>query len=256
MGRAGSAVEIPERRDAAPPGYKSLKGSVPVLYAPRLEDEAGEVRSYLVRGYATLAGMLSVEPPEISALLIADENWRNAPRDNLRPYPPGLPYFTRSTVPPALVLPERLSPVFRPRTNATMPLAVWHELAHAYLLSREVVRTPAWLGEFVPQAASAAIARRIGPSMEDHLSQIDGEPGFTVRSFRGPAGSEDQMLFQNLLLLLGVAALERFGEGFLPRLFDALWEEDEIVDGARAEALLADALGPDGREWLASRQEF
>jgi hypothetical protein len=256
VGRTGSAVEVPERRDAAPPGYESLKGKVPVLYAPRLEDEAGEVRSYLAGGYAMLSGMLSVEPPEISALLVADEDWRDAPRENARPYPPGLPYFTRSTAPPALVLPERLSPVFRPRTNATMPLAVWHELAHAYLLAREVVRTPAWLGEFLPQAASAAIARRIGPSMEDHLSQIDGEPGFTVRSFRGPAGAEDQMLFQNLLLLLGVAALERFGEEFLPRIFDALWEEDEIVDGARAEALLADALGPDGRGWLASRQEF
>ena len=137
-----------------------------------------------------------------------------------------------------------------------MPLAVWHELAHAFLLSREVVRAPAWLGEFVPQAASAALARRLGLPLEDHLSRIDGQPGFTVRGFRGPAVAEAQMSFQNLLLLLGVAALERFGEDFLLRIVHALWQEDDVVDEERAEELLADALGPGGREWLASRPEF
>ena len=47
------------------------------------------------------------------------------------------------------------------------------------------------------------------------------EPGFTVRTLSGPAGAGDQMSFQNLLLLLGAAALEEFGEDFsaahLPR---------------------------------------
>jgi hypothetical protein len=229
---------------------------VPVLYAPHLEAKAREVRDHLGEGYRTLSGMLSVGPPGITALLVADEDWIDAPRDNAHPYPPGLPYFTRSVEPPALVLPEELSPVFGPRTAATLPLAVWHELAHAFLLSREVVRTPAWLGEFVPQAASAAIAERVGLSLDDHLSQVDKKPGFTLRGLRGPAGAGDQMLFQNLLLVLAVAALEEFGEGLLRRLFYSLWERDEIVDEERAEELLAGALGPGGREWLASRPEF
>ena len=64
------------------------------------------------------------------------------------------------------------------------------------------------------------------------------------------------MSFQNLLLLLGAAALEEFGEGFLPRIFRALWEEDDIVDEERAEQLLADALGPGGSQWLATKPEF
>jgi hypothetical protein len=256
VGRAGSAVEVPEKRGAAPPGYERLAGAVPVLHAPRLEDKAREVRVYLAEGYGTLTKILSVESPVIIALLVADEDWKDASRDNARPYPPGLPYFTRSVEPPALVLPEGLSQVFRPRTAATLPLAAWHELAHAFLLSREVVRAPAWLGEFVPQAASAAIARTAGLSLEDHLSLIEKEPGFTVRDFRDPAGARDQMSFQNLLLLLGAAALEEFGEGFLRSIFHDLWEEDEVVDEERAEGLLADALGPGGREWLASRPEF
>ena len=64
------------------------------------------------------------------------------------------------------------------------------------------------------------------------------------------------MSFQNLLLLLGSAALDEFGDGFLKKLVHALWEEDEVVDEARAEELLEDALGPSGREWLMSRPEF
>jgi hypothetical protein len=229
---------------------------VPVLYTPRLAGKATEVRGYLMQGYRTLGRILSVESPGIVAYLVADEDWNDAPRDNARPYPTGLSYFTRSVEPPALVLPEELSTVFRPRTAATLPLTVWHELAHAFLLGREVVRTPAWLREFVPQAASAAVARRAALPLQEHLSRIEREPEFAVRGFRGPAGAGDQMSFQNLLLLLGAAALEEFGEDFLRRIFYALWEEGEIVDEERAEELLEDALGPGGREWLVSRPEF
>ena len=211
---------------------------------------------HLARGSETMVGILGVEAPGISALLVADGDWEGAPRENERPYPPGLPYFTRSVYPPALVLPERLAPVFRPRTGALLPLTVWHELAHAFLLDGPVVRMPAWLGELVPQAASAAVARRVGLPLGEHLSLVDPEPGFTVRGFSGPAGAEDQMKFQNLLLLFGIAALERFGEGFLARVFRALWNERDVVGGARAEELLAGALGPGGREWLRSRPEF
>ena len=211
---------------------------------------------HLARGSETMVGILGVEAPALSALLVADSDWEGAPRENERPYPPGLPYFTRSVYPPALVLPERLAPVFRPRTGALLPLTVWHELAHAFLLDGPVVRMPAWLGELVPQAASAAVARRVGLPLGEHLSLVDPEPGFTVRGFSGPAGAEDQMKFQNLLLLFGIAALERFGEGFLARVFRALWNERDVVGGARAEELLAGALGPGGREWLRSRPEF
>ena len=64
------------------------------------------------------------------------------------------------------------------------------------------------------------------------------------------------MSFQNLLLVLAAEALEEFSEGFLRRIFHALWEEVEIVDEERAEELLAEALGQGGREWLVSRPEF
>jgi hypothetical protein len=256
VGRAGSAVGVPGLRAATPAGYQHLGGDVPILFAPRLGAKAREVGDYLGEGYRVLSGMLSVGPPGISALLVADEDWKLAPRDNARPYPSGLPYFTRSVEPPALVLPEELSPVFRPRTDATLPLAIWHELAHAFLLSREVVRTPAWFGEFIPQAVSAAIAGSADLSLEAHLAQIEKEPGFTVRGLRGLAGAREQMSVQNLLLVLAVAALDEFGEGLLRRLFYGLWEEDEVVDEERAEELLADALGPGGRKWLALRPEF
>lgn len=236
------------------PDYERLDGAVPLLYPPGLEERARELRDILRAGSRELALLLAAEPPALRALLVADADWREAPRDNSRPYPPGLPYFTRATLPPALVLPERLSPAFEPRTEATLPLALWHELVHAFLLQKTLVRTPPWLREFVPQAAAAAVARRTGLPLEEHLSRSN--PDFDVRAFGGPADAKRQIAFQNALLALGAAALEEFGEGFLGRLVHALWDEEHVVDGRRAEELLAGALGDGGREWLATRPEF
>ncbi|MCA1718648.1 MAG: hypothetical protein LC781_18110, partial [Actinobacteria bacterium] len=163
------------------PGYERLNGEIPVVYAPGQEEQASEVWQLLHTGAGALSALLEVEPPELETMLVADEDWNEAPREGERAYPKGLPYFTRSAHPATLVLPATLSSVFRPRTKATYPLVVWHELAHAFLLKKEVVRTPAWLGEFVPQAASAAVARRAGLPLDEHLGMIDREPGFTVR---------------------------------------------------------------------------
>ena len=233
-----------------------MNGELPVVYAPGIEERASEVRQLLEAGSGALSALLEVEPPELEAILVADEDWSEAPREGEHAYPKGLPYFTRSIRPPALVLPATLSPVFGPRTQATYPLVVWHELSHAFLLQREMVRTPTWLGEFLPQAASAAVARRVGLPLDDHLSMIDREPGFTIRGLRGQADAGEQMAFQNLLLVLGADVVEEFGDGFLKRLVRALWEETDVVHEERAEELLTDALGPGGWKWLASRPEF
>ena len=236
--------------------YERLDGEIPVVHASEMEESAAEVQWLLNTGTVSLSEMLGVEPSELEAMLVTNEDWNEAPRENMHAYPPGLPYFTRSSRPPALVLPATLSPIFQPRTEATYPLAVWHELTHAFLLQNELVRAPTWLREFVPQAASAAIAIRVRLPLAEHLSRIDHNPGFTVRSLKGHVDADQQMAFQNLLLALGAAAIKEFGDGFLKRLAHALWEETDVVNEERAEKLLADALGPGGRVWLRSRPEF
>ncbi len=255
MGRGGNSVATPPR-SVILPGYRLREGDVPLLDPPHLANRAREVQHYLTQGTDVLSEVLAVEPPDATAMLVANEDWKIAPRESERPYPTGLPYFTRSVTPPALVLPEELSPIFQPRTQATLPLAIWHELAHAFLLQHEVVKTPAWLGELLPQAAAVIVARRTGLPMSDHLQQIGEMPGLTVRDFEGRGGADSQMLHQNLLLRFAAVALEEFGEGFLSELFHTLWNEDEIVDERRAEKLLAAALRPRGAEWLKSRPEF
>ncbi len=259
MGRiAGSAVKEREKRDpAALPGYERLEGgAIPIVYPPGLEERAAEVRDLLEVGTASLSEILNVEPPELEALLVADDDWKEAPRENEHPYPPGLPYYTRSASPPIVVLPETLYPAFRPRTDATGALVLWHELAHAFVLRGPVPRTPPWLREFLPHTLSSALARRACLPLDEHLEEIDRDgAGFTVRSFGGGEAAR-QMAFQNLLLALGAAAVEEFGEGFLGELAHALWSERDVVDEDKAEALLATFLGPGGREWLLSRPEF
>jgi hypothetical protein len=253
---AGSAVARQREAAALLPGYERLGGPVPVVYPPRLRERAAEARDLLEAGTAALSEILGVGPPELQAMLVADTDWRLAPREYERPYPPGLPYFTRAATPPALVLPETLSHAFRPRTDATGALVIWHELAHAFVLRERVPRTPAWLREFLPQALSAAAARRAGLPLERHLEEMTRHSDLTVRSFGNRAGADEQMAFQNLLLALGAAAVEEFGELFLRTLAHALWTERDTVDERRAEELLAESIGPGGREWLASRPEY
>jgi hypothetical protein len=256
LGRVeGSAVKEREAHGSLQ-GYGRLDGPVPVVHPPGLEERATEVQDLLEAGASALSEILAAELPRIEALLVADEDWVEAPRENERPYPPGLPYFTRAARPPTLVLPQTLSPAFRPRTAATGALVVWHELAHAFLLREPLPRTPAWLREFIPQALSAAVARRVGLPLDEHLEEIERSPGSTFRGSSGQADAARQMAFQNLLLALGAAALESFGEGFLRTLALALWSEEDVVDEERAEELLAASLGPCGREWLKSRPEL
>jgi hypothetical protein len=254
----GSAVERREKHPSrAVPGYERLEGgALAVVHPPGLVRRAKEVRDLLEVGTTSLSELLGVDPPEIEALLVADEDWEEAPRENARPYPRGLPYFTRAANPPLVVLPVELSPAFWPRSAATGALVVWHELAHAFILRDPLPRTPAWLREFLPQALSAAVARRAGLPLDEHLKEIDRDPGFTVRSFGGRTDAARQMAFQNLLLVLGAAAVEAFGEGFLRELAQAQWNEREAVDEDRAEELVVTTLGPGGREWLLSREEF
>ena len=259
MGRieGGTVKEREKRARGALAGYERLEADAfPVVHPPGLIKRAAEVRDLLEAGASSLSELLRVEPPRIVALLVADEDWAEVPRVNERPYPPGLPYFTRAASPPVLVLPVTLSPAFRPRTDATGALVLWHELAHAFLLREPVPRTPPWLREFLPQTLSAALARRAGLPLDEHLREIEREPGFTVRSFGGQSDAARQMAFQNLLLALGTAAVEEFGEGFLGELAHALWSERDVVGEDRAEELLANSLGPGGREWLLSRPEF
>lgn len=236
--------------------YERLDGEISVVHASGMKESAAEVQWLLKTGAVSLSEMIDVEPPELEVILVADEEWNEVPRETPYAYPPGLPYFTRSVQPPTLVLPTTLSLIFRPRTEATYPLAVWHELTHAFLLRSELVRTPTWLREFVPQAASAAIAIRAKLPLTEHLSRVDRNPGFTVRSLKGRVDADQQMAFQNLLLVLGSTMVKEFGDRFLRRLVYALWEEVDIVNEERAEKLLADALGPGGRVWLRSRPEF
>ena len=81
MGRVeGSTVEEPEVRGSALAGYARLDGAVPVFYPPGLVERAARARDLLEAGTSALSEILAVEPPELEALLVADEDREEAPR--------------------------------------------------------------------------------------------------------------------------------------------------------------------------------
>src|SRR3712207_7368936 len=119
------------------PGYERLDGGIPVVHPTGMEGRATELRRLLEKGTCSLSEILGVEPPELEALLVADGDWEEAPRDNARPYPLGLPYFTRAVRPPALVLPETLSPAFQRSEEHTSELQSRQYLVCRLLLEKK-----------------------------------------------------------------------------------------------------------------------
>src|SRR3712207_6601770 len=158
------------------PGYERLDGGIPVVYPTGMEGRATELRRLLEKGTCSLSEILGVEPPELEALLVADGDWEEAPRDNARPYPLGLPYFTRAVRPPALVLPETLSPAFQPRTAATGALVVWHELAHASLLRNRWCEPPPGSGSSSPTGPLGCGREAYGPAARRALDADRARP--------------------------------------------------------------------------------
>lgn len=236
--------------------YECHTGEITVWYSPGMSQWARDVQHRLEFGAWELSEILDTRPPRLQALIIMKRDRDRAPREREAVYPSGLPYYTGVTNPPTLVLPDILSPVIQPRTEVTGSLIMWHELAHAFLAQEDLQRMPLWLKELTAQSSAAAIARRSGASLDEHLQLIDYRPGFTIRTFKGRASAKEQMQFQNLLLLLGSAALDKFGDEYLQGLVEALRSAPGAVSEERAVQLLAEALDTGGEAWLKSRPEF
>ena len=122
MGRTGSAVAA--LRDGKIPGYERRKRGSCFL-PPGLQVKAGELYGYWRRVTGPREDTLR-ETTWIIAYLVADETGERR-RATTRALSARAPY---SPVPsnPALVRLGTID-VFRPRTAATRPLTVWHELA-------------------------------------------------------------------------------------------------------------------------------
>ena len=254
MGRAGSAVEAPEKRDPSRRATNAWTERYPSSTPRGWRMKAGEVRDYLAEGYSALSGILSVEPPGIAALLVADEDWRDAPRDNARPYPPGLPYFTRSVEPPALVLPEELSPVFRPRTAATLPLTSGTSWPTPSCSAGG--RQDPGLARGARPASRLGGDRKKGRICRWRTSVTDRqEPGFTVRSFRGRRGRGIRCRSRTCCSFWRRRRWRSSARASWTHLPRPLGRRRDSRRGA-GRGVARGRLGPGGREWLASRPEF
>jgi hypothetical protein len=201
-----------QRLPAAFPGYERLNGEIPVVYAPETEEWASELSLLLNTGAAALSTLLGVGLPELEAMLIADEAWNEAPREGERAYPKGLPYFTRSARPQALVLPATLSPVFRPRTQATYPLVVWHELPKPGRGAHDLLLQEKGVGQLVPNDQGISCLRA-GPEdggerRGQHQGWRPGAPREVRKSFRVGA-----LAFTRRLVTVLVSVQHRFQLG-------------------------------------------
>jgi hypothetical protein len=144
-------------------GYECLDGAVLVIYSPGTEEQAAEMQYLLEAGAGALSEVLDVEPPELEACLLADEDWDEAPRESARAYSLGLPYFTRSVHPPALKSMKRAPGGCLPAFRATATSVSYRSCLEttANVASRTAEKSaidPATLGESISTRGVAASA--------------------------------------------------------------------------------------------------
>lgn len=247
--------------------YQTLADPVLVHYPPGQDAQARQVLQWVDEANKLLAGLLVIPAPEMGILLIAPEDWQDAPRDEPEETVMMLPYWTNSTEPSTLVVPTELDPIMGSFAPEKLAFLLFHEVAHAFVASDPrpwPAESPLWADEWQLQFAALWLYQMIyhttGVVMFDlHLQnreifepEADGKTPVTVRGFDWYEDTTPQDYLEYTLLLERFAddLLERYDPDILPRFIElyrkegVTWLSDEITN------LLGIALGDGGEAWL------
>src|SRR5215467_12365171 len=115
--------------------YQTLAEPVRIYYPAGHETLAHQVLQWVDEANRLLAGLLALPTPEMEILLIAPEDWQNAPRDEPEETFIMLPYLTEATQPSALIVPTELDPIVGRSSQEKLAFLLFHEVAHAFLAS-------------------------------------------------------------------------------------------------------------------------
>ena len=247
--------------------YQTLAKPVRIYYPAGHDTQAHQALQWVDEANRLLAGLLAIPVPEMEILLIAPEDWQDAPRDEPEETFIMLPYWTDSTEPSTLVVPTELDPIMGNFAPEKLAFLLFHEVAHAFVASDPrpwPLESPLWADEWQLQFAALWLYQQIyhttGVVMFDlHLQyrdifepEADGKTPVTVRGFDWYEDTIPQDYLEYTLLLERFAddLLERYAPDILPRFIElyrkegVTWLSDEITN------LLGIVLGNGGEAWL------
>ncbi len=259
--------------------YETLAEPLMVYYPAGREELAQWVNRSVDSAGKLLAHLLTMPTPQMVVLLVAPDDWQDAPREETESPEETeetdmlLPYWTDATEPPSLVVPVQLDPIMGSYSQEKLAFLLLHEVAHALLESDAhpwPLESPLWADEWQVHFAALWLFHQLyhgqGIVMTDLHEQYaeifepeaDGKTPVTVRGFDWYEDTTPQDFLEYTLLLEQFAAdlLARYSPDILPRFLEGYrkegvaWLSDDVTN------LLAATLGEGGEAWLEELPSF
>lgn len=254
--------------------YQTLAEPVRITYPAGQETLAHQIVQWVDEANRLLTGLLNLPAPEMEILLVAPQDWQDAPRDEPEETVMLLPYWTDSTEPTALVVPTELDPIMGRFSREKLAFLLLHEAAHAFIASDPrpwPLESPLWADEWQLQFAALWLYQQVfhttGIVMADlHADyaeifepEADGKTPVTVRGFdwyEEDTTPQDYLEYTLLLERFADDLLERYNASILQRFIELYrregvsWLSDDVT------RLLGTVLGEGGEAWLEALPYF
>jgi hypothetical protein len=247
--------------------YNTLAGALTTHYPAGEEAYAQRVSQAAEKAVDQLFQLFGRATPELQLLIVAAEDWETAPHDDKEELNAPYPYLTDATSPPTIVVPVVPETTFDPVMQEKLDFALYHELTLAFL--EDDPRPwpedyPLWADEWQIKFIALWLAHTLDNQQgivnkdlyEEYVEafepEADGKTLFTIREFEWYEDTEpeDYLCFEILLEQFAADLLERYDINIVLRFLDRYRAGHKSLSNDDVTAMLADALGPDGQEWL------
>lgn len=247
--------------------YETLAEPLTVYYPTDQDSLARWIFQSIDRAGQLLTQLLGRPMPEMEIILVAPGDWSITPLEDPEELNNALPYWTRATQPPSIVIPLQLDPIIGAPTKEKLAFLFYAALTQAFLEDDPRPwpnESPLWADEWQLQFAALWLMQQVGGQsgvvMQDLHAQyaenfepeLDGKTPVTVRGFDWyeDTSSEDYLIFNLLLEQFAADLLENYSPEILPRFLDLYRKDFSVLLSDDVTDMLASVLGPDGAEWL------
>jgi hypothetical protein len=247
--------------------YKTLAGALTVYYPAGEEAYAHQINQAAGKAIEQLSRLFGRAAPDLQLLVVAADDWDAVPHDDIEEVRAPYPYFTEVTSPPTIVVPAEIDATFGTIIQEKLAFVLYHELTLAFL--EDDPRPwpedyPLWADEwqikYVSLWLSHTLDNQQGIISNDLREQyadvfepeLNGKTPITIRGFDWFEGTEPEvyLCFELLLEQFAADLLERYDINILLRFLERYRAGHKSLLNEDITAMLADALGPGGQEWL------
>jgi hypothetical protein len=247
--------------------YETLAEPLTVYYPTGEEALARWIFQTVDRAGTLLATLLGQPLPEVELLIVAPQDWSNAPHDEPEELDNPHPYWTDVTSPPCIVVPLQLDPIFGQATREKLAFNLYHEVVLAFLEADPRPypnEYPLWADEWQIKFAALWLSQQINgqkgivnTDLYQKYAEIfepeeDGKTPITIRGFDwyDDTTPEDYLCYELLLEQFAVDLLAHVGPEVLPRFLELYRKDYDVLLSDDVTEMLGSVLGKGGGQWL------